>query len=792
MLQDLRRGFRSLRKSPAFTIAAIAMLAVAIAADCVVFSVADAVLFRPLPYKDPDRLQLVFCGQKGKAATWGPSVADFLDWKDRNHVFEDIALTGGTGGTIKIGDYPESWQGLYATTNLFDLLGVTPLLGRTFRPEEAISGRESDVAMVGYDFWQGRLRGDPGVLGRSFETSGGHKVTVIGVLPPGFRFDYSRKAQLWYPMATPRGGDRSASPMQAIARLKPGVTPAQAQAAMRGVLADIARDYPASNRDRLEVNLVSIRGWVTRQVRPIMFTLLGAVTFVLLIGCANVANLMLARLTDRERETTLRAALGAARWRLAREFLTESLLVALAAGGLGLLLSSWGLEALRSQLPPQLPRGNEVRLDAAVVWFALAASLFTTLAFGLLPALKFSNVHLIEELASASATLGGRRGKGMRSWLIAAETALALVLTGGAGLMMNSFIRLMHVDLGFNPRHAMVVHIVPDTPGTHGLLRSFDPEMEAIRAVPGVRQAAATDLPPLLGGDCATYVRPAPDAAPLRVRCKTVAGDFFGTVQTPLLAGRVFTPQDSPESERVVMINQALARLLYPGGGALGRQAFGMGPSWGRVVGVVADARDRLLFAAEPTLYIAGAQKKGFPGLRSVVVRYDDAGREGLIAEIRRRIEKLDPGATLTFRSFEDAISEQGAQVRFLTLLMTGAGALGLLLSAGGIFGVTAYAVNRRTRELGVRMALGAAPGDVLRMIAREGVVSAAAGAAIGTVAVFALRSVLRNLLFEVSPGDPLTLAAVVFVLAAVSATAGYIPARRALSIDPAVALRYE
>lgn len=366
MLSELRYGLRSLSKSPVFTLAAVATLALAIAADCVVFSVADAVLFRPLPYREPDRLYNVFCGWRGRPATTGPSVADFLDWKRRNNVFEDMALTIQTNVSLKLGEYPESDTAILATTNLFDVLGVKTVLGRTFSPEEGFTGRAEQVVMLGYDFWQNRFHGDPNILGKQLGLNDGPKRTVVGVLPAGFRFTYPKGVPIWIPLASDRGGTRDMTGNLATARLKPGVTPSQAEAGMRAVLAELAHEYPQTNRDRLEIQVISVSGWVTRQVRAILFTLLGAVTFVLLIGCTNVANLLLARLTDRERETTLRAALGAGRWRLVREFLAESLLIALAAGAFGLLLSGWGLDALRNGAARQRYNKVAVKLEIEV------------------------------------------------------------------------------------------------------------------------------------------------------------------------------------------------------------------------------------------------------------------------------------------------------------------------------------------------------------------------------------------------------------------------------------------
>jgi predicted permease len=817
-VNDLWYALRALRKSPGFALAAILTLAVAIAADCVVFSVADAVLFRPLPYKDPDRLTHVFYGWKGHPpATYGPSIVNFLDWKRRNNVFEDMALTSQSAVSLKIGEYPESVTAIAATTNLFEVLGVKAALGRTFSPEEGYAGRAEQVAMLSYDFWQNRFHGDPDVLGKQLSLDDGPRRSIIGVLPAGFKFTYPKGVPIWTPLAT----DRAASRMATIgdrslnlvtARLKPGMTPAQAEAGMRSVLTELAREYPRTNEGCTETQVASIRGWTTRQVRSLLFTLLGAVTFVLLIGCANVANLSLARMTDRERETTVRAALGAARWRLVREFLAESLLVALAAGALGLLLSGWGLDALRNLLPPGLPRGDEVRLDGRVAWFALAVTMATTVAFGLLPALKCSKINLVGGLTGAATGMGGRRGRGIRASLVIAETALALVLAAGAGLMMNSFIRLMRVDLGFNPQNVLAVQAeLPqwralNAMGAEDRSSKEDSEsrktrsaelwrvmtqtdermLDAVRAIPGVRQACLATPAPLLGGEVdALTPGPKPGSSAIHSRATFVVGDCFGALQIPLLAGRVFTSEEARGWERLMVLNQSLARLLFPNGGAVGQYL----PGSVRVIGVVADVRDRLLFPPEPEYYTPGEialTQSHF------IVRYAEAAKANLNGLIRQKLSEIDPDATVTIDSFEEVVSQQGAQTRFLALLFAGAGALGLLLASSGVFGVTAYGVNRRTRELGVRIAIGAAPGDVLRMIVREAVVMAFAGAALGTAAVFALQSVLRNLLFEVPPGDPLTLLAVIGVLAAVTIAASYVPARRVLKIDPATALRHE
>jgi putative ABC transport system permease protein len=815
MLNDLRYGLRSLLKSPVYMLVAVATLALAIAADCVVFSVADAVLFRPLPYKDPDRLVHVFSGYRGHGATWAPSLKAFLEWKRRNSVFEDLALTSPLVVTVKIGEYPEPASALTATANLFDVLGVKPAIGRTFSPEEAYAGRADQVVMLSNDFWQSRFHGDSSILGKQMGVGDGPKRTIIGVLPAGFKFTYPKGYSIWLPMAIDRAPLHwlfdEVNNSLVTARLKPGITPAQAEAGMRAVLDELAREAPAKDGES-EARVVSIRGWTTRQVRSILFTLLGSVTFVLLIGCANVANLALARMTDRGRETTMRAALGAARWRLVREFLAESLLVALAAGALGLLLSSWGMGALRSVLPPELPRGDELRLDGHVEWFALAVSLATTVAFGLLPALRYSKVNLMEGLTGSSTGTGGRRSRGVRASLIVVETTLALVLMGGAGLMMNSFIRLMSVDLGFNPRNVLAVQVETAqarafrASASKPVLTKQDSEdrrekwgaasrqahqaneriLDAIHAVPGVRQAGLVSPAPLLGGELGAMIMGPGASSPIHTREKLVAGDYFSAMQIAVVAGRACMTEDGQQPERRMVLNQSLARLFFPNGGAVGQHLPG---DW-RIVGVVADARNKLLFAPEPEAYSCSYSDLGPTG--HFVVRYTEAEKANLNGLIRQKVLEIDPEARITIDSFEAAVAQQGAQIRFLALLFAGAGGLGLLLSASGVFAVTAYGVNCRTREIGVRMALGATPKDVLRTIVREGVAMAAAGTVIGTAATLTMGNVLRNVLFEVRPADPVTLGAAVVVLAVTTLAASYIPARRALSLDPAVALRHE
>jgi putative ABC transport system permease protein len=822
MLNDLRYGFRSLLKSPVYTLVAVATLGLAIAADCVVFSVADAVLFRPLPYKDPDRLANVFSGTKGHGATWAPELKEFLEWKRRNNVFEDLALTDSSVVTLKIGDYPEPATALTATANLFDVLGVKPAMGRTFLPEEAYAGRAEQVVVLGYDFWKNRFHGDPAILGKQIGVGDGPKRTIVGVLPSGVKFTYPNGYAVWLPMAIDRAPSRVLFELGArlvTARLRPGVTPAQAEAGLRAVLDDLAREspLPLPKSYQPDARVISVRGWTTRQVRSILFTLLGAVTFVLLIGCANVANLSLARMADRERETTMRAALGASRWRLVREFLTESLLVALAAGAFGLLLSSWGMAAVRSVLPPELPRGDELRLDGNVALFALAASLATTVAFGLLPALRCSKINLLEGLSGSSTGLGGRRNRGVRASLIVVETALALVLTGGAGLMMNSFIRLMRVDLGFNPTNVLAVQVetagdrafraMMDKPATTkaqieermGLWSQASREarqtnermLDSIRSLPGVQQAGLVFPAPLLGGESGAMIMGPEATSPIKVRYKDVAGDYFAAMQIPVVGGRGCADEDADQPERRMVLNQSLARLLFPNGGAVGRRIPGR---W-QIMGVVADARNQLLFAPEPEAF-ACAQYAGFGpgrlGQGRYVVRHTEAAKASLNGLIRQKANEIDPEARVAIDSFETAVAQQGAQTRFLALLFAGAGGLGLLLSASGVFAVTAYGVNRRTREIGVRMALGATPKDVLRTTVREGIAMAAAGTVIGTAATLAMGNVLRTVLFEVRPADPLTMGAVVLVLAVTTLAASYIPARRALSLDPAVALRHE
>jgi putative ABC transport system permease protein len=703
-----------------------------------------------------------------------------------------MAMTVNGRSLLRLGDYPEFVEVTSATTNLFKLLGVQPVLGRVFSPEESYPGRAGEVAMLGYDYWRERFHGDPSVLGRLLDL-GGHRVAVVGVLQPGFKFTYPKPVQVWQPLPENRAVPRGFGGGLVTARLKPGVTPAQAEAGMRAVIAGLAHEYPASNRELAEVRVISILGWTTGRIKSTLLMLIGAAGFLLLIGCSNVANMFLARLIDRERETSLRAALGASRWRIVKELLAESLLISLAAGVFGLLLCWLGVDLLRNLLPPELPRGDEVRLDMNVAAFALGLSAATALVFGLVPALKCSKVNLIEGLAGSPSSTNTGRGKGFRATLVAAETALSLVLLSGAGLMMYSVVQLIHVDLGIDPKDVLAANVSLDpyeSPTLDSRRALLEDMLDAVRGVRGVRQVGAVDVPPLLGGGEAIIgLRLRPGLPPATIRSKFVAGDYFGAMRIPLLEGRVFTQMDRDRTEQVTVVNKSLARLIVPDARAVGRHLYS-GNNAIRIVGVVADGRNRLLFSPEPEVYLPVGQAPLVPHV--IVVRYNVMERARVNGAVRGALLKLAPQRIVSINSFEESVAQQGAQLRFLTMLIGAAGLLGLLLGASGLFGVTAYAVRRRRRELGIRLALGAAPNEVLQMILRESAGMAAVGVVLGIPIVLALRSVLRSLLFEVSPSDPLTLAAVIAVLGGAGVAASWIPARKVLSIDPAVALRHE
>ena len=799
LTRDLRHAVRSLRRSPGFTAIAVLTLALGIGANSTIFSVVNGVLLQPLSYANPDQLVMVW----GHHTTIGREVAsqpDFLDWRAGNSVFSQMAAGANTTFDLTGVGEPERVSAALTTANFFQTLGVTPVIGRLFAPQEE-RGAGNQVVILSYGFWQRRFGASPGIVGQTITLSG-LPYTVIGVAPPGFRFE--RDVDVWAPLNLDTKRGRRGDFLTVIGRLKPGVTLDGAQAQMTTIARQLEQQYPETNTN-WGIELVPLKDQLVGAVRPALLIFMGAVGLVLLIACANVANLMLTRATAREREMAIRATLGAQQSRLVRQMLTESVLVSLAGGALGLLLAVWGVGALRSTQSSVIPRVSEIGVDGWVLAFTLLLALATGVLFGLVPALRLARGELHGALREgARGASGGMGVRQLRGVLVLAEVALALVLLVGAGLLIRSFDRLQRVDPGFHPDHVLSAEIVlpraryGEAPRQRAFYRQL---LDGMQGTPGVTSAALVSDVPLSGG--ASYlsfsVAGRPDPGPGTVQDAEVfvaSPDYFRTLGIPLLQGRLFTTQDDAGKPNVVVINHAMAQRYWPGGNPIGARVTLDDPrdssaSWSTVVGVIGDVHhNRLNQEPYPQMYAPVAQ---VPQRAMMLVARTTGDPTGLVGAVRRAVTSLDASLPISnIMTMEERVSHSVAQPRVnLTLLALFAG-VALALAAVGIYGVVSYTVVQRTRELGIRMALGARPGDVLRLVIRQAMAPALAGVVLGLVGAWGGTRLMASLLFGVSASDPVVFGAVALFLSGVALLASYIPARRATRVDPLVALQYE
>ncbi len=798
--QDIRYGARMLRKSPGFTAVALLTLALGIGANTAIFSVVHSVLVRPLGYADPDRLVMIWANDtREKTERSFFSYPDALEYRQALRSFEQVAVFSPRWGFVLTGAEPERIQGYWVSASVVPLFGIQPLLGRAFTAEEDRAGGPP-VALISYSLWQRRFGGDPQIVGRPLALESA-SVTIVGVLPASFR--WLDAGDLFVPLAqNPRATQNRQLRMMVLgARLKPGVRVEQARAEMDTLAARLAAQYPDTNKG-IGVTLLPLHEEITGKARAALLALLGAVGFILLIACANVANLQLARAATRQREIAVRAALGAGRGRLARQLIAESLLLAGVAAVAGVVLAVWGLNALLSFAPADLPRRDEIRVDAMALLFTLGAAVFTGLLFGLAPAWQLSKLALGESLKDGSrgASEGSAAGR-VRGALVAAEVAICVVVVIGAGLLVRSFVKLHLVDPGFATESVLSFELPVPAKYQDAATRLalYDRLYARIEALPGVIAAGDTTRLPLAG----RYGNPTAllsiegqskaDSELPQVDFRRAGRDYFRAMQIPLVAGRAFAPTDTPASEPVAVINQAAAQRFFPGQDPVGRRVrAGAGnPPWTRIVGVVGAVRhDGLRSAPRPELYIAASQAP--PVNPQVVVRA--AGDAAALAPaIRQVVREIDPAIPLFYvETLEQVRYRSLAQPRFQVFLFSAFGGLALVLAVVGVYGVMAYSVAQRTRELGVRMALGAQPRDVLKLVLAQGMKLACAGVLAGIAGAFVVTRWLTAMLFEVSPADPLTFAAVPLLLSATALAACAVPALRAARVDPLAALRYE
>jgi predicted permease len=804
IIQDVRFGLRMLTKNPGFTVVAVIALALGIGANSAIFSVVNTVLLRPLPYKDPERLVMVFEDDSRHGYPRDtPAPANYIDWRDQNKVFEGMAAMTELSFNLTGMGEPERLDGRRVSASLFPLLGVEPQLGRRFTPEEDQPG-ENHVVILSHALWQRRFGSDAGVIGKTI-TMNGYSFSVVGVMPSSFQFP-SRDDQFWIPIAFTQSeaGRRGSHFLQVVARMKPGVTLEQARAEMSTIAARLQQQYPADNTD-LGVAIVPLHEQLVGNIKTALLVLLGAVGFVLLVACANVANLLLARAAGRQKEIATRVALGASRPRLIRQFLTESILLAVIGGATGLLLSVWGVRLLKAFIPPNISQAKEITVDVKVLLFTLLISLLTGVVFGLAPATQATNVNLNETLKEGGRdSAAGSRGNRIRGVLVVSEVALSLILLIGAGLLINSFLRLRHVDPGFHTGNllTMSVAIPPQKYPDREHRSAFYTEMiRRVEALPGVRSAAITSQIPLIkqGDSVGIIVESQPPLAPGQkniVATRIVSPHYFQTMGIQLLRGRAFGDQDRADSPVVAVISDAMARRYWPGEDPTGKRICPGKPEkpedWVTVVGVVNDVRQFGLDAElKPQMYLTYQQSGYFSPRHLVVSTNVEPG--GLAAAVRGTVWGIDKDQPVSnISTMEEVLSESIARQRFSTLLLGVFGVVALLLAAVGIYGVMSYSVAQRTHEIGIRMALGAQTRDVLKLAVGQGLKLIMIGVAVGLAVSVVLTRVMSSLLFGVSSTDPTTFVVISLVLVSAGVLASYIPARRATKVDPMIALRYE
>ncbi len=805
--QDLRLALRGMLKQPGFTLIAALTLALGIGANTAIFSVINALILNPPNFVEADRVVALWRTAKDKRTKGNTSYFDLQEWRAQSSSFDAIAAYKPNGFTL-LEEQADRVQGMRVTANFLSLLKVKPVLGRDFQVDEEKRGAK-DVVIVSHDFWQQRMGGDASAVGKDL-TIDGSRFTVIGVLPQGFEFPLARQSTEL--LTTVAGEEQNldeagAFVFLAFGRLKQGVTSTQAQAELINIAANLEQQHPQYWRNTT-VNLVpASEEIVGPETRRGLWVLLGAVVFLLLIACTNVSNLMLVRATVRQRELALRVALGAGTWRILRQWLTESILLALLAAGMGVLLATWGLNAIKAYGAGQLPRLHEVQIDLPVLIFTVIVSILTAVIFSLLPALKASRPDINEVLkAGAKTATSSGSSQLWRDSLVVAEVALGLVLLIGAGLMMRSFASLTNVHPGFDPNNVLTARITLTGPAyddTEARRRYVSQTLERLRALPGVESAALVAPMPFsgaeIGGDFRFegYAAPEPGEEPA-ANVRNVTAQYFQTIKIPLLKGRYFSEQEQRGDVGAAIVNERFAKVFFANDDPIGKRIRELGvnqnpgdPKQYEIVGVVGDIHhNSLTRAASPEIYLAHQQNSWTWGNFLVRTTNDPAALTRSFTDAIRASDKTV--AVTRVRPLTEAISDTTSQQRFYALLFALFGVTGLILTLTGIYSVISYTVSHHTREIGIRMALGAQGGDVLKLIVGKGFVLTAIGIGIGLLGALGITRVMQTLLFGISATDWVTFTSVAVLLTVVGVLASAIPARRATKVDPLVALRYE